>query len=68
MSKKIVIIGSGVAGLSAGIYARMNGFEAQIVEMGHTVGGVCTSWYRSGYKFDYSIQWLVGTRYGAFHD
>jgi thioredoxin reductase len=33
LDKKIIIIGGGMAGLSAGIYARMNGFEAEIIEM-----------------------------------
>ncbi|MDR0844036.1 MAG: NAD(P)-binding protein, partial [Tannerella sp.] len=46
MTKKILIIGGGVAGLSTGIYARMSGYETRIVEMGQTVGGICTSWYR----------------------
>ena len=27
--KKIVIIGGGIAGLSAGCYAKMNGYDAQ---------------------------------------
>jgi len=30
--KKIVIIGGGVAGLSAGIFAQKNGFESTILE------------------------------------
>ncbi len=29
MGKKIVIIGAGIAGLSAGCYARMNGYDAE---------------------------------------
>ena len=33
MSKKIVIIGGGMAGLSAGIYSQQNGFETEIIEM-----------------------------------
>ncbi len=66
--KKIIIVGSGVAGLSAGIYAQMNGFDSQIVEMHSIAGGLCTAWHRKGYKFDYSIQWLVGTKYGLFHN
>lgn len=67
MAKKIIIIGGGVSGLSAGIYARLNGFDATIVEKHSIMGGVCTAWYRKGYRFDYSIQWLVGTREGAFN-
>ncbi len=66
--KKIIIIGGGVAGLSAGIYAQMNGFDSQIVEMHSIAGGLCTAWYRKEYKFDYSIQWLVGSKFGVFHN
>ncbi len=68
MSKKIVIIGGGVAGLSAGIYARLNGFDAEIVEMHSITGGQCTAWDRKGYRFDYCLHWLVGTRKGPFND
>ena len=68
MSKKIIIIGGGVAGLSAGIYGQKAGFTTEIIEM-HTVpGGQCTAWDRKGYRFDYCLHWLVGTRTGAFHN
>lgn len=66
--KKIIIIGGGVTGLSAGIYAQLNGFDSQILEMHSIAGGLCTAWHRKKYKFDYSVQWLVGTRFGAFHE
>ena len=66
--KKVVIIGGGVAGLSAGIYARLNGFETEIIEMHSVTGGQCTAWERKGYRFDYCLHWLVGTRKGPFHD
>lgn len=68
MTKKIVIIGGGVAGLSAGIYAKLNGFEAEIIEMHSITGGQCTAWDRKGYRFDYCLHWLVGTRKGPFND
>jgi phytoene dehydrogenase-like protein len=68
MNKKIVIIGGGVAGLSAGIYARLNGFDTEIIEMHSITGGQCTAWERKGYRFDYCLHWLVGTRSGPFHD
>ncbi len=58
----ILIIGAGIAGLSAGCYARMNGFDALILEQ-HTIpGGLCTSWRRGDYTFDGSIRYLTGTR------
>jgi phytoene dehydrogenase-like protein len=68
MSKKIVIIGGGVAGLSAGIYSRLNGFDTEIIEMHSITGGQCTAWERKGYRFDYCLHWLVGTRNGPFND
>jgi len=67
-NKKIVIIGGGVAGLSAGIYAAMNGFNTEIIEMHSVAGGQCTAWDRKKYRFDYCLHWLVGTSKGAFHD
>ncbi len=62
---KVVIIGGGVAGLSAGIFAQKNGFESIILEKHHTVGGECTGWDRQGYHIDGCIHWLVGTKEGT---
>ncbi len=58
---KINIIGAGVAGLSAGCYLQMNGFETTIFERHSTFGGLCTSWHRSGYTFESGLQWLLGS-------
>lgn len=67
MRKKIIIIGGGVAGLSAGIYAAINNFDTEILEMGSIAGGQCTAWERKKYRFDYCLHWLVGTSKGAFN-
>jgi phytoene dehydrogenase-like protein len=66
--KRVLIIGGGVAGLSAGIYSAMNGFDTEILEMHTTAGGQCTAWDRKNYRFDYCLHWLVGTSKGAFYD
>lgn len=59
--KKIIIIGGGIAGLSAGVYARQQGFETIIFEK-HTIsGGLCTGWNRQGYHIDGCIHWMTGT-------
>ena len=60
-SKKVNIIGGGMAGLCAGSYLQMNGYDVTIYEMNHTPGGVCTSWQRNGYTIDLCIHWLVGS-------
>jgi len=65
MMNKIVIIGGGVAGLSAGIFAQKNGFKSTIIEKHHTAGGECTGWDRQGYHIDGCIHWLVGTKEGT---
>ncbi len=66
--KKIVIAGAGVAGLSAGIYAALNGYEVELYDMHARPGGQCTAWQRKGFRFDYCLHWVVGTATGPFHD
>jgi phytoene dehydrogenase-like protein len=68
MNRKVVIIGGGVAGLSAGIYSRLNGFETEIIEMHSVTGGQCTAWKRKGFRFDFCLHWLAGTRKGPFNE
>ncbi|MFO7735511.1 MAG: NAD(P)-binding protein [bacterium] len=63
--KRIVIIGGGISGLTAGIFAQKNGFETIILEKHHTMGGECTGWDRQGYHIDGCIHWLVGTKEGT---
>lgn len=62
--KTVIIIGAGLAGLSAGCFARMNGYKARIFELHSLPGGVCTSWKRQGYVFDGCIHFLMGHRPG----
>jgi phytoene dehydrogenase-like protein len=57
--KKILIVGGGIAGLSAGSYLQMNGYETEIFEL-HRAGGLCTSWKRDGYTIDGCIHWWIG--------
>lgn len=61
MSKrKIIIIGAGIAGLSAGSYLQMSGYDTEIFELHNTPGGLCTAWKRNGYTFDGSIHSIGG--------
>ncbi|MDR2957140.1 MAG: NAD(P)/FAD-dependent oxidoreductase [Coriobacteriales bacterium] len=61
MTKKVVIIGGGIAGLSAGIYALRSGFDVTILEGHSKAGGNCTSWRRGGYLFEGGMHWLTGS-------
>jgi len=40
MEESMIIVGAGIAGLSTGCYARMNGYETTILEMHNTPGGL----------------------------
>ena len=64
-TKHIIIIGAGVSGLSAGIYAEQHGFHAILLEKNPSVGGMCTGWYRKGFYLDGCIHWLTGTKEGT---
>jgi len=59
--KKVMIIGSGLAGMSAGYYLQCNGFDTEIFELHSSSGGLCTSWKRKNYLIDGCIHFLTGT-------
>ena len=63
--KSILIIGAGIAGLSTGVYAQMNGYQSKILEMHTQAGGLVTAWKRRGYTIDGCIHWLVGSSSGS---
>ena len=63
--KKIIIVGGGISGLSAGISAIQQGFEPLIIEKNPNLGGLCVSWKRKGFEVDGCIHWITGTKKGT---
>ncbi len=63
--KSIIIIGAGLAGLATGCYGQMNGYKTRIFEQQTKSGGVCVSWKRKDYSFDYALHNLFGVIPGA---
>lgn len=59
--KNILIIGGGVAGLSAGILAQLAGYRCTILEKNRQIGGCLSGWDREGYHIDNCLHWLTGT-------
>ena len=59
MKQKIIIIGGGVAGLTAGIYAQKAGFDSVVYEKNRVLGGQCTGWKRKGFYIDNCITWMT---------
>ncbi|MFP5227163.1 MAG: phytoene desaturase family protein [Acidobacteriota bacterium] len=62
---RIVIIGGGIAGLCAAVYAQRCGYQTEVIEMHDTPGGLASSWRRSGYTFEGCLHWLVGSKPGG---
>jgi len=68
-TRKIVIIGGGIAGLCAAVYARECGYEVELLEQHSVPGGLATSWKRGDYTFETCLHWLVGSAPdGILHD
>ncbi|MDI6849091.1 MAG: NAD(P)/FAD-dependent oxidoreductase [Candidatus Saccharicenans sp.] len=62
----MIIVGAGIAGLSTGCYAEMNGFRTAIFESNKVPGGLCAARARKGYKFDISMHLLANSKNGPF--
>ena len=60
-TRPVIIIGAGIAGLSTGVYAQVNGYQSRIFELHDVPGGLMTAWKRKGYTIDGCIHWLTGS-------
>ncbi|MBE5850471.1 MAG: hypothetical protein E7298_09985 [Lachnospiraceae bacterium] len=49
---RVVVLGAGVAGLSASYHLRELGYEAPVIERDETYGGLCNSFCIDGFVFD----------------
>ncbi|MEN2786096.1 NAD(P)/FAD-dependent oxidoreductase [Sphingomonas qilianensis] len=68
-TQKIAIVGAGVAGLCAAVYARTCGFDVDLIEQHETPGGLATRWRRGDYAFETCLHWLLGSNPdGRLHD
>lgn len=55
--KKVIVIGSGFAGLSAAITSASNGNEVLVIEKNSNFGGRANIWEKDGFKFDLGPSW-----------
>ena len=62
--KKIMIIGGGIAGISAGIFLQKKGCATVIYEKNDCPGGVCICPSEKGFHFDLSCRLLNGIKSG----
>lgn len=67
--KRVVVIGAGVSGLTAGIYLLQMGYAVTLLEKNPTPGGELTGWEREGFVIDNCVHWAMGARPGsALHE
>ena len=57
----VLVIGGGLAGLSAGCYLQLSGFQTEIFEAHRIPGGLLTGWSRKGYNIDGCIHGFLGS-------
>lgn len=62
MAKKVVIIGGGISGMTAGIHALNAGFDVEIYESHTAIGGLCSGWKRNDHLIAGAIHWMMGTK------
>ncbi len=61
----VIIIGSGVGGLTAGNILSKEGYKVLIVEKHHIPGGYCTNFERKEFTFDASMHMINGCEPGG---
>lgn len=64
-ASRVAVIGGGIAGLCAAVYAARCGYQPEVFEMHESVGGLATSWRRGEYTFETCLHWLLGSRPGS---
>ncbi|MSY97025.1 MAG: FAD-dependent oxidoreductase, partial [Actinobacteria bacterium] len=56
MSKSVVVVGAGLAGLTCAIYLQRSGIEVTVLEASDRVGGRVKTDSVNGYLFDHGFQ------------
>ena len=57
MSKKVAVLGGGIAGLSAASIMALNGFDVSLFEKNAEVGGRASKFEKDGFSFDMGPTW-----------
>lgn len=67
-NKKIIIIGSGLGGLSTGVILAKNGYHVTVLEQGNQVGGCLQCFSRNGAKFETGMHFIGSAAKGQTLD
>ncbi|WP_017303597.1 C-3',4' desaturase CrtD [Spirulina subsalsa] len=67
MSQKVVVIGAGIGGLTAGALLAKRGYEVVVVEQAAVPGGCASTFERRGFTFDVGATQVAGLEPGGIH-
>ena len=59
MTKSVVVIGGGIAGLSSAALLARDGYHVTLLEKQTNVGGRAGSWEKDGFRFDTGPSWYL---------
>ena len=68
MSKKVIIIGSGLGGLTCGVVLAKNGYDMTVLEQGAQVGGCLQCFERRGARFETGMHFIGSAAKGQTLD
>jgi C-3',4' desaturase CrtD len=66
--RRIIVIGAGIGGLTAGALLAYRGFEVTIFDLADLPGGCASTFKRKGFTFDVGATQVAGLERGGIHD
>lgn len=60
----VIVIGAGIAGLTASIKLLNKGHKVFLIEKNENVGGLCSGFFVNDHYVDICLHWLMGTQTG----
>ncbi|MEA5511606.1 C-3',4' desaturase CrtD [Crocosphaera sp. UHCC 0190] len=67
MNNKIIVIGAGIGGLTAGALLARCGYDVTVYEQAYVPGGCASTFKRRGFTFDVGATQLAGLEPGGIH-
>lgn len=67
MSKKVIVIGAGIGGLTAGALLAKRDYDVTIYDQAYVAGGCASTFKRRGFTFDVGATQVAGLEQGGIH-
>ncbi|AFY62754.1 C-3',4' desaturase CrtD [Synechococcus sp. PCC 6312] len=67
MSQRVIVIGAGIGGITAGALLARRGFDVLVLEQAAVIGGCASTFKRQGFTFDVGATQVAGLEPGGIH-